>query len=803
MTEDSLPDTLNEYFEGGWRIAPFVKTPDGYIGVSAWPKRAARNHAELQTLIEEQRKKTSRQLVYGVVPVPGRYIVDIDLKNNPAALQLWKDRVVEAYGDMSLAMPNLIVKTKSGGFHLYYSDGTDRVIHSPTDAFGRGSGVDIRGATGMVIAATSIGSVDEWQPGEYTIVRGRPTDPLSVLGLQKILGDSYSKEDHVVKSVLTRVNEALRNDSVAEALRYRLLPDDLVIPQSSRDNTLYRCARLCRLAGLSQESATSFMNFLATRCEVSESEPVSHWQALAADKVRRVYSSDSELQLKTISALYEELDNCGAVLLRSVSKSYWYFRHGSTILRLEPRTKYSTDNIGNVFQGMEIRTEEGPIPIRKVLSSYSPREVASNTAMYPRTNAPFYVYEDQRFVNTYHDPFAAFEPSDIMLERASPYVERFTNFCLHITGYDREDADHFLNKLAWLVQRPYRKLPTGTIIYSHTKGTGKDVMMSLVRQLIGPQYYMPINFKSIEGEHVPLHDKLVCVASEVQLQANARGTVAASNFLGRLKDLVTAKTVYVNEKFVPAYSAPFFAHFFLLSNFELSSVLEPGDRRWDIFHAAEEKFDQNMFGALADIGNDNVWEDRNETDRLLRRHVIFAIRRYLQGRTVSMEFDREEARVNEVKRMMMEHQHPPAIDWLRRNLPTYFTEDVAMMACHFCPMKTSPEYVVKQLREHFGPEFVSVYRKDRMIYRLNGAPRLERVSDGSMGTMVVLNTSISTSDSAAKKPLYTFASNVRDVAPSDAVVKTEIRNWYESMSKRFYGNTIKLPAMKPDIVGDA
>lgn len=798
MAEDILTELLSEFFIGGWRVAPFIKTADGYIGVKAWPKVAATNMAELQKLIEQQTARSSKPLIYGIVPSRGKYVVDIDTKKNTSALQLWKDKVVEAYGDIGLGIPDLVVKTKSGGYHLYYSDGSDRQLHSPTSVFSKDSGIDIRGYTGMVVAPTSIGTSEDWQLGDYTIIKGRPSDALTVLGLSKILGDSYDETDTFVNLMLSQVNEALRNDNVNELNRHRLIPDSLIVPSSSRDNTLYKCARLCRLAGLSQDAAFIFMQVIAHRCEATPEEPTEHWVNISIDKVKRVYASDTEMKLQTVSGLYNELDNAGTVLLRGVSKSYYYFRLGSKILRIDPREKYSIENIGNVMQGINVTTDDGPIPVKKVIGSYNPREVAYNDAMYPKSDMPYFEFEGRRYVNTYHDPFAAFEPNPEMLAQARPFVDNFVELVRHITGYEAGDDVHLLDKLAWIIQKPYRKLPTGTIIYSHTKGSGKDVFMSLIREIVGRQYYMPITLQSIESPHIMMHDKLVCVASEVQLQTNARGTIAAASFMGKLKDIITAKTTYVNEKFVQSFSAPSFTNFFLLSNFELSAVLEPGDRRFDIFHTTEEKLDQARFGDIADIGNDGVWMDRSTNDQLFRKHVIYSIRKALEDRQIDLYFDREEAHMNSVKAALMESQNPPTIEWMQRNLPHHFTEDIAMMACYFCPMKAMPEYIMKQLKEHFGPKIQPLYRGNRVIHRMNGSPVLEKRGDSSTGPIPILNFNVKSSDPATRRAVYYFRDGLRDSTPTDASLRAEFKKWYELMMSKYYGNIATLPGQKPD-----
>ena len=798
MLEDLQTNLLSEFFTGGWRIAPFIRTTEGYIGVRAWPKRAATDMAQLQQLVAELSVKSNKTPVFGIVAPKGRYIVDIDTKKNSSALQLWKDRVHQAYGDIAIAEPSMVVKTKSGGFHLYYSDGSDRQLHSPTSIFSKDSGIDIRGFTGMVIAPSSMGTVEDWQLGEYVLIKGRPTDQLTVLGLSKIIGDTYDEADTFIRNLLHQVNAALRNDSVPEHLRHRLLSDDLIIPASNRDNTLYRCARLCRLAGLSQDSALTFMGHMSARCETSPEEPAEHWAKLASDKVLRVYANESEMTLKTISGFYDELDNAGTVLLRGVAKSYYYFRYGSKLLRIQARDKFSTDNFPNVLQGTVIKSDDGDVPVRKVLPAYSPKDVAYSAAMYPKANLPYFEFENQRYVNTYHDPFCTFEPRSDLLERALPYVQKFAELAKHITGYEDHDDDHLLDKLAWIVQRPYRRLPTATIIYSHTRGSGKDVFMSLIREIVGRPYYMPITLQSIESEHTLLHDKIVCVASEIQLQANSRGSSAAASFMGRIKDLITTKTVYVNEKFVQPYSAPIFTNFFMLSNFELSSILEPGDRRMDIFHAAEEKLPQDRFGDLADVGNDGIWMERTLEDQLFRKHIIYALRRALADRQVDGLFDRQEARLNPVKQVLLESQNPPALEWLRENLPTYFTDDIVMMACFFCPMKIMPEYVMKQIREHFGPAFKPLYRSGRVSHRINGGPKISRRADSTGSQIPMLDFEVKSMEN--RKAVYYFSTSVRDAHPSDYELKAQMHRWYSNMLSKYYGNITTLPALKPDVV---
>jgi hypothetical protein len=798
MTEDVFVSISQKFFVGGWRLAPFIKTSDGYIGVKGWPKRAANNQSELQKLIEERSGgKVNRKMVFGVVPPKGRYIVDIDVKKNSSALQLWREKVVEFYGDISLADPNLVVKTKSGGYHLYYFDGSETPIHSPTAVFGKDSGVDIRGYTGMVIMPSSVGTELDWEPGEYVVTRGDPSQPCTVLQLSKILGDRPDTSvDDFVAHVLYQLNEALRNDMVPELHRYKLIPDSLIIPESNRDNTLYRAARLCRLAGLTQDAAKVFMQYVAARCEVSPTEPLEHWAKLADDKVVRVYADSRETNLTSIAQLFDEMTNAGTVLLRGVAKSYYYFRHGSQLLRIPARSKYATDNLGNVLTGKTIAADDGFIPIRKVISSYEPKEVAYNAAMYPKTDMPFFEYENQTYVNTYHNPFAAFEPNPELLTLAEPYVRNFEEYLEHITGGIATDADHLRRKMAWIVQKPYRRLPTATIVYSHTRGSGKDIFFSLFREVLGRQYYAPISVQTLESPFSSFHDKLLCVASEVQQQANARGTIAASGFMGKIKDLITTKTVSVNEKFQQPYNAPIFTNFVLLSNYELSSLIEPGDRRFDVFHANEEKLDQKKFGALADITNDGIWLDRPAALRDLRKHIIFGIRDYLLNIDIGQDFDRDEALLNEVKQNLIEDQAPAALQWLYHNLPPFFTEEVVIMACHFSPLKTSAEYALKHLKEYFATDISTAYRSGGIVWRMRNAPEIMSRRDMNALAATALNFA---GNSQLRRPVYHFKSRIPSNPPGDELLRGMMKRWYDDMNAKLYGPLQRLPGDQSQI----
>lgn len=168
----------------------------------------------------------------------------------------------------------------------------------------------------------------------------------------------------------------------------------------------------------------------------------------------------------------------------------------------------------------------------------------------------------------------------------------------------------------------------------------------------------------------------------------------------------------------------------------------------------------------------------------------------LQDREVDAYFDREEAKLNEVKKELIESQSPPALEWLYHNLPSWFTEDVVMMACQFCPLRVSPEYAMKKLKEQYGAEMKTMYRQGRVIYRLNGSPRYE-IRESGTGRIPTLVCDVPTSDTKARKAVYTFQ-KLQDVNPTDSAVRNHIQKWFNGMTARYYGNVTVLPNQKPE-----
>jgi hypothetical protein len=68
--------------------------------------------------------------------------------------------------------------------------------------------------------------------------------------------------------------------------------------------------------------------------------------------------------------------------------------------------------------------------------------------------------------------------------------------------------------------------------------------------------------------------------------------------MSRLKDMITREKVTVNEKFQPKITFRDYCNYYFTSNHPDALILEPGDRRFFVVEAPDEKLDQSIYDDL-------------------------------------------------------------------------------------------------------------------------------------------------------------------------------------------------------------
>ena len=795
--EHDIYQIIDAYFKAGWRIAPFKKKEGGgYHGVKQWPTRAATSHQELEDLCREMRPP----FIFGVVPPEGRYILDLDTKGGKDGYTNWLEHIKRLFPLGDAPEPAIIVRSKSGGYHFYYQHTKKVKLPSPTAVLGKNSGVDIRGYTGMVVMPMRMG--DDWQPGEYVMIHGKPDSPLTTLPFNQVVPREAVTRNG--DADLQIIYEALQNKKFPPARRWEALPE-LVIGESGRDNTLFLAAKMCRRCELSHDDAKLFMDALAHRCELNEGETIDHWKAVAEEKLRRAYEGEHRIQ--SVNDFYNELKYAGVVRCAMEGGSIYYVRHGSKMLSLPPYRAYTVQAITDLLRGQVVSVSEQGKAIfaHKVFAEWRPEIIVDSYGMMPKEDEAFFYNAEREYcVNTYRPAFQGFEPDDSLQRRVrEEVVPIFRELVYHVAGGEKS-GDYLLQKFGWIVQRPYIKPVTANIIFSHTRGAGKDSLMDLIGQLFDPKYYIKLEEADFERNFNVYQEKLIAVFSEVQMSGNNSNYSRRDlqKLAGRIKQLITNRTILVEEKFKPSRMVESFTNFFMLSNYKLEAIMETGERRFDVFQCIEEKIDQSKFGLLLDVANRQNRRDVQFSDHNNIRwwdNILYGLREYLLSIECG-DLRKSEAQMTELKAEMMAAYAGEAVTWLRENMPPYFTKDMVMWAATFCPHKIDHTYAFQRLQETFGLVMKPVKKEGMGHFRLKGSPTLQAKDDGAGRKHLTLEFG-KTNDSNSRCQLYTFREDEISKSASEsseAFLKRQMKAWIDQMHGRYFGSAVTLPGAKID-----
>lgn len=147
---------------------------------------------------------------------------------------------------------------------------------------------------------------------------------------------------------------------------------------------------------------------------------------------------------------------------------------------------------------------------------------------------------------------------------------------MNLVGNEIEGYDWFCNWLAWQIQNPLDRLPTG-IIFQGEQGTGKSVFCSYVLKNIFGDNYREIGQAQINGDFNDfMLGKQLIVANEVIHNDN--------KYLvpDKLKNFMTDEYVAVNIKFKDPITAKNYTQWIYLSNNQIPVKIDKDDRRYTV-----------------------------------------------------------------------------------------------------------------------------------------------------------------------------------------------------------------------------
>jgi len=166
----------------------------------------------------------------------------------------------------------------------------------------------------------------------------------------------------------------------------------------------------------------------------------------------------------------------------------------------------------------------------------------------------------------------------------------------HLYNLCNEDDKLYHWVVSWLalpLQRQGTKMRTSLIMHGRQEGTGKSLMMDIMRRIYG-RYSRSITQVQLQSEFNGWQSgMLFCVAEEV-VSASER-----KNLKNLLQNMITNEVVQINEKNMPVREEKSHANFVFLSNEQLPMLLNETDRRYTVIQV-ERVQTEEYFMAIAD-----------------------------------------------------------------------------------------------------------------------------------------------------------------------------------------------------------
>jgi hypothetical protein len=176
----------------------------------------------------------------------------------------------------------------------------------------------------------------------------------------------------------------------------------------------------------------------------------------------------------------------------------------------------------------------------------------------------------------------------------APFIDLIKNIICD--GHD-DNFKFLVALIAQMFQQPHLK-PGIAVVIRGDEGVGKSFFIEKLGTLMYPYYFKTSNPAYIFGDHNgQLKDKLMLHLEEAVWAGSKKDE-------SLLKDLITGRTIEINDKFVPVYSVPNHLHLFISGNPEWLVSAGFKARRIFALHASEAHIrDTGYFSKLNDWFN--------------------------------------------------------------------------------------------------------------------------------------------------------------------------------------------------------
>lgn len=655
--ERAQNDLLGFFWDLGFRFHPAYRGSDDKLhNLKQWPQRAAKNRVELDALLAEAGARGAVERL-GVVPPENWMIVDLDEKDGKHGIENFQ-RLCEQY-EIN-ATPYICVKSRTGGLHLYYRTISKNV--KTVSNVAKFDGVDIRGQGGFVYAPFRVGAIDTWAQGEYVL--------FSVLDdLQK--ATPFNDKKLFLEHTIADERKILGDDIKTRAKALHALP------KGSRDEMLHYAIHEMYRNGYTLSDAHSYLEWLLGIAE--QDDEIAAFGKKFHANIDKLWEDEKKLIVGSVVELdvvIRALRSAELYALRAErSNGLAYVPLQKNAFQLTPYQSYGRDVFLDALNMFQVTDMDGKIkPASKTvgtrLASLLPN--VDRRGFVPADDV--IVYSDPisgaECVNIYQPPFTGDQARADAQHSNARIWDDFVLFVEHLVG---EKAQRLIEMIAWMVHRPTRKMITAPVLISEVHGVGKDTLINIISKLIGDRHVQKVDQASqvIDGK-LNLSKSLLLYVQELQLGKGLSARNEVDKLGGRLKAIIGESKQRCEEKFVQQFEAISFCNVAIASNRNtVAQLIDNTDRRYDIYDCLPTmsldhfpKFDNVI--RLAKVGQDV-------------RADLSAIWLRLRDLTLTIEFDRETAPMDDHKRRLLARDYDTTDQFLLDNLPAGFTQHFAAL----------------------------------------------------------------------------------------------------------------------------
>lgn len=610
----------------------FPATTDPSI-IDAWPAEIAKSY-DGATVVG-----------YGVLGI-NKVIFDLDNKDGKDGSEQFR-LLMDTH---RIPKPEFVVKSKSGGFHLYYTKSEKfqevrvKSVAGTIISSIKYEGVDVRGDGGMVVGPMSQCAEADWRPGNYSIIKGSPASKLSVMTDTVVAALSSTSFSDPLDNLMGSASESDDSD-VIEVLKRGELPKFL--PRGARNHGFYVFINGLRNKGI---SATTAKSYVAKLVEVTEDREDLANSVNIEEMIARIYEVDVNNPYDVAKdlinrGLHRVTGHGNKIKYVIFNENPYYSSIGYHDLASMKQLMDRFSRLVPVANGKERLLNPAEL-LDKLMDTSKEVDIASF-----KPGAPDIFYSSElggkRFLNVWRDVRKLVVKENVDDEA----WDQFRLVVSRIFGPEGSPEYQFgLDLPAWLIQNPGIKPVVVPFIQSAHRGVGKSCYMNALRHVMsitkdGVNQARSVKLEEIGARFFNPNGASLLMLDEVQFATHRNTRQEATGFWKHLKTLITAPVISVEIKGGGTFEMPCVSGMIMAGNSGNHFPIEEADRRIWIIDNNAPILSRGLADKLFDLESAKVGQQT-------KIRTANSIRYHLTHHKIKHDLSDMRAPMNDVKREM-------------------------------------------------------------------------------------------------------------------------------------------------------